>query len=183
MSSDVTPGADDTRSSAETGDHSDASRRLLEESFNEGNFAVIDQLVAADAVTHDPATPAEMRDLRGPELLKRTVGMYRSAFPDVRMTVDEVITAGDKVVLRWHSEGTHRGELRGLAPTGARGSVTGISIDRWQNDKLVESWIEWDNFGLARQLGAAPSEGSVGEKIGIGAQRVVARWMQRKNQN
>jgi steroid delta-isomerase-like uncharacterized protein len=163
-------------------DLAQASRRLLEESFNDGKVELIDQLVAPDAVNHDPATPADMRGLRGPEVLKRTAGMYRAAFPDVRITVDDLIAADDKVVLRWHSEGTHRGELAGLAPTGAHGSVTGISIDRWKDGKVVEAWAEWDNLGLARQVGAAPPEGSVGEKIGMGLQRLMARWMRKKNQ-
>jgi len=163
-------------------DPAEGSRRLLEETFNEGNLDLIDQLVAPDAVNHDPAEPAQMRALRGPEVLKRTVQMYRTAFPDVRITVDDVIAAGDKVAVRWHSEGTHRGELEGLAPTGARGSVTGISIDQWQDGKVVESWTEWDNLGLARQLGAAPPEGSVGEKVGMTMQRVMARRMRKQNQ-
>jgi hypothetical protein len=47
---------------------------------------------------------------------------------------------------------------------------------------VVETWTEWDNLGLARQLGAAPPEGSVGEKLGIGVQRLMARWMRKKNQ-
>jgi predicted ester cyclase len=163
------------------GDLGQASRRLIEESFNQGNFALADEFVAPDAVDHDPATPAQMRELRGPELVKRTAGMYRAAFPDVRISVDDVIVAGDKVVLRWHSEGTHRGELAGLAPTGARGSVTGISIDQWKDGKVVETWTEWDNLGLARQLGAAPPEGSIGEKIGTMLQRLMARRMRKKN--
>jgi steroid delta-isomerase-like uncharacterized protein len=182
LSSNATTGSDDaTQAEKGPGDLSEASRRLLEEGFNEGNFALIDQLVAPEAVDHDPATPAQMRALRGPELLKRTVSMYRAAFPDVRISVDDVIAADDKVVLRWRSEGTHRGELAGLAPTGARASVTGISIDRWKDGKVVESWSEWDNLGLARQLGAAPPEGSVGEKIGAALQRLTARRMRKKN--
>lgn len=161
-------------------DHVDASRRLLE-TFNHGDFELVDRLVAPDAVNHDPATPPELRGLSGPDVFKRTVGMYRAAFPDVQMIVDDVIAAGDKVVLRWHSEGTHRGELAGLAPTGVRGTVTGISIDRWKDGKLVESWVEWDNLGLARQIGAAPPEGSVGEKIGLRLQRVMARRMRQRH--
>ena len=183
MSSDVTNGADESGAATTgPGDLSEASRKLLEQSFNEGNFELVDQLVASDAVNHDPATPPQIRALRGPEVLKRTVSMYREAFPDVRITVDDVIAADDKVVLRWHSEGTHQGDLAGLAPTGAHGSVTGISIDRWKDGKLVEAWIEWDNLGLARQLGAAPPEGSIGEKIGMGLQRLMARRMRKKNQ-
>jgi len=157
------------------------SRRGLEESFNSGNFEVADRYTAPDAVNHDPSMPASMRSMRGPQLFREVVAMYRRAFPDVRITVDDVIAADDKVVLRWHSEGTHRGELQGLAPTGARGGVTGISIDRWQDGKLVESWTEWDNLGLARQLGAAPPEGSVGEKAGMWMQRLMARRMRKKN--
>jgi steroid delta-isomerase-like uncharacterized protein len=184
MSSDVTTGAD-AGATATPGrrDLSQASRQLLEQSFNEGKFELIDQLVASEAINHDPATPAQMRDVRGPEVLKRMASMYRAAFPDLRITVDDVVAADDKVVLRWHSEGTHRGELAGLAPTGAHGSVTGMSIDRWKDGKVVESWSEWDNLGLARQLGAAPPEGSVGEKMGMGLQRLMARWMRKKNQS
>jgi steroid delta-isomerase-like uncharacterized protein len=173
---------EETAPTAEGVDPADGSRRLLEETFNDGNVALIDQLVAPDAVNHDPAEPAHMRALRGPESFKRTVQTYRAAFPDVRMTADDVIAAGDKVAIRWHSEGTHRGELEGLAPTGARGSVTGISIDRWKDGKVVESWTEWDNLGLARQLGAAPPEGSTGEKLGMTMQRLAARRMRKKNQ-
>jgi steroid delta-isomerase-like uncharacterized protein len=183
MSSENTTGTD----AAATGtaaqvDPAQGSRRLLEETFNEGNVALIDELVAPDAVNHDPAEPADMRALRGPEIFKRTVQMYRAAFPDLRITVDDVIATGDKVALRWHSEGSHRGELVGLAPTGARGSVTGISIDQWKDGKVVESWTEWDNLGLARQLGAAPAEGSMGEKLGKAIQRLAALRMRKKNQ-
>jgi predicted ester cyclase len=164
-----------------TTDVAAASRRLLEETFNEGNLALADELIAPEAENHDPATPAELRGLRGPEQFKRTVAMYREAFPDVRMIVDDVISSGDKVVLRWHSEGTHRGELSGLAPTGTRASVTGINIDRWKDGKVVEAWAEWDNLGLARQLGAAPPEGSIAEKLGTNVQRLMARRMRTKN--
>jgi len=182
MSSDSTTGVDGTAAGVTgRGDLSAASRRLLEETFNDGNLELVDQLVAPDAVNHDPATPPELRGLSGPEMFKRTVSMYRGAFPDVRMIVDDVIAADEKVVLRWHSAGTHRGRLAGLAPTGARGSVTGISINRWKDGKVIESWVEWDNLGLARQIGAAPPEGSTGEKVGMLLQRVTAARMRQRN--
>lgn len=183
MSSDAITGTDEAATA--TGgriDPAEGSRRLLEETFNDGNFALIEQLLSPDAVNHDPAEPAHIRALRGPEVLKRTVQMYRAAFPDVRITVDDVIASGDEVAVRWHSEGTHRGELEGLAPTGVRGGVTGITIDQWKDGKVVESWSEWDNLGLARQLGAAPPEGSMGEKLGTAMQRLMARRMRKKNQ-
>jgi steroid delta-isomerase-like uncharacterized protein len=182
VSNDVTTGDDQGgHEGAGASDLPGASRRLLEQAFNEGSFELVDQLVAPDAINHDPATPAELRGLRGPDVFKRTVGMYRVAFPDLQLTVDDVIAADDKVVLRWRAEGTHRGQLAGLAPTGAQGSVTGISIDRWKDGKLVEAWVEWDNLGLARLVGAAPPEGSLGEKIAAGIQRLLARRMRQQN--
>lgn len=162
-------------------DNEAVSRRVLEEVFNKGNLGIADELLAPDAVNHDPATPPEMRNFRGPELLRQTVSMYRSAFPDLRLTVEDAISQGDRVVLRWRSEGTHRGELLGLAPTNARGSVTGITIDGFENGKIVESWTEWDNLGLARQLGAAPPEGSRGERLGAMVQRLTARRMRKRS--
>jgi predicted ester cyclase len=181
VSSDVTTGDDQGGAAGGAADLPGSSRRLLEQAFNEGAFDLVDELVAPDAINHDPATPPELRGLRGPDLFKRTVGMYRAAFPDLRLTVEDVIAADDKVALRWRAEGTHRGELAGLAPTGARGPVTGISIDRWKDGKLVETWVEWDNLGLARLIGAAPPEGSVGEKIGKALQRLMARRMRQQN--
>ena len=82
MSSDATIGADDTPPAPMAPeDLAEASRQLLEQTFNDGKFELADQLIAADAVNHDPAEPAELRALRGPEVLKRTVSLYRTAFP------------------------------------------------------------------------------------------------------
>ncbi len=156
------------------------SKRLLA-AFDSGDVSVADELLDPQAISHDPATPAAMQSLRGPEVFKRTVSMYRAAFPDLRMVVDDVMSDGDKVALRWHTEGTHLGELEGLAPTGKKASVTGLSIDQWRDGRLVESWTQWDNLGLARQLGAAPSEGSIGEKLGLGVQHIAARRMRKQH--
>lgn len=156
------------------------SRRLLE-AFSSGDDSVADELLDPQAIGHDPATPAAMQSLRGPELFKRTVSMYRTAFPDLSMVVEDVMADGDKVAVRWRSEGTHQGELEGLAPTGKRVSVTGITIDQWRDGKLVETWTQWDNLGLARELGAAPPEGSIGERLGLGVQHLAARRMRKQN--
>jgi len=59
--------------------------------------------------------------------------------------------------------------------------VTGVSIDQWREGKLVETWTQWDNLGLARQLGAAPPEGSVGERLGLRIQHIAARRMRKQN--
>jgi steroid delta-isomerase-like uncharacterized protein len=148
---------------------------MLEDAFNRGDFTAPEELLTRDAIQHDPTLPRNLQGLRGPESFTRAVSLYRAAFPDVQLVVDDTIAEGDRVVLRWHAEGTHRGKLLGLAPTGVRGTVTGISIVRWRDGKVVESWVEWDNLGLARQIGAAPSEGSVGDRVGKAIQQLAAR--------
>src|SRR6516165_6240311 len=102
MSTDATSGSEASAQAGGALDISDVSRRLVEEPFNTGSFELLDQFVATDCVNHDPGTPAELRDLHAAEQIKRTTTMYRAAFPDVRMTVEDVIAAGDKVALRWH---------------------------------------------------------------------------------
>jgi steroid delta-isomerase-like uncharacterized protein len=154
-------------------DNETAVRRLIEEAWNGGNLAVTEELVSPDAVDHDPARPRGLP--QGREGLKQTISMYRDAFPDLKLSIDDLLAQGDKVVWRWHAEGTHTGEYQGLLPTGRRGEVTGISIARMEDGRVAETWIEWDNFGLLQQLGMAPGPGSRGEWLGIQAQRLGVR--------
>jgi len=74
-------------------------------------------------------------------------------FADVHAAVEDMITEGDKVVLRWTWGGTHTGEFWGVPPTGMQVTVTGISILRIEGGKIVEEWGEMDNMGLMAQLG------------------------------
>jgi steroid delta-isomerase-like uncharacterized protein len=157
--------------------NSQVSQRILEEAFGQGQLGLVDEFVAADAVDHDPANP---EDVRGPTGLKEQISMYRAAFPDLQFTIEDTIAQDDRVVIRWSSRGTHQGELMGLAPTGKVVTVTGISIDRFAEGKIVESWTNWDVLGLMRQLGAAPPPGSVSEKVGIQLQRLAARRSRQK---
>lgn len=149
-----------------------ASRRMIEEAFNQGNMSTVDELASPSFVNHDPADPEERR---GPAGAKAFIATYREAFPDLHITIEDVIADGDKVVMRWTSRGTHRGELMGLAPTGTQAEVSGISIDRFEDGKIAESWNNWDTLGLMRQLGAAPAPGSIGEKVGLQLQHLAAR--------
>jgi predicted ester cyclase len=131
------------------------SRRILEEIFGAGRYEVADELVAAEARGHDPALPGPVL---GPEGVKEAARGYRRAFPDLKVTVEQVIPNGDHVATRWTARGTHLGELFGIAPTGKETTVTGISIDRWANGKIAESWVNWNTLGLLQQLGAVPAE-------------------------
>jgi predicted ester cyclase len=174
MSAEVTPEAS-TRA-----ERLEASRRFLEESFNEGNLALADQYLAPESIDHDPAMPTHLDHLRGPDRFKAIVKLYREAFPDIRMKVEESFCDGDAVIMRWRSTGTHRGGLLAFAPTGASVEITGIDILRWSGDKIVEGWGQWDNLGLARQIGAAPPEGSTGDRLGQRLQHLTARRMRRR---
>ena len=83
--------------------------------------------------------------------------MYRSAFPDVHFTIEDLFAAGDKVVSRWTARGTHKGELMGIPATGKQVEVTGMDIDQVSGGKIVGSWNSWDALGLMQQLGVVPS--------------------------
>jgi hypothetical protein len=81
----------------------------------------------------------------------------------------------DKLVARWRTSGTHRGEFMGLAPTGRRAAVEDISIDRWNGDRILETWIAYDTLSILQQIGAAPTPGSAIERTGKRAQRIAIR--------
>jgi steroid delta-isomerase-like uncharacterized protein len=113
----------------------------------------VDELFAPHCVLHDPAVPGEVR---GPEGIKQYVGMYRSAYPDTRFTVEDQIAEGDEVVTRWTGRGTHQGELMGTPPTGQEVTVTGIEFDRVSGGNLEETWVNYDALGMMQQLGVIP---------------------------
>lgn len=127
-----------------------ASRRFIDEAFNGGNFDVIDELTSDDFVDHDPLVGDTDR-----EGAKQSLAGYRGAFPDLQMTIEDIFAAGDKVVYRWTAEGTFENEMMGLHPTGEKGDpVRGISIDRFEGGKMVESWSQWDTLTFMRDIGA-----------------------------
>ena len=131
------------------------ARRALEEVFSgQGNLDAADELFAPDYVGHDPASPEE---IRGPEGVKEFAGMYRNAFPDVQLSVQEQVAEGDMVVTRWVASGTHQGEMMGIAPTGNRVTVAGISVERIVAGKIEETWDNYDALGMLQQIGAIPS--------------------------
>ena len=129
------------------------SRRLVEEAFNKGKVDVIEELVAPTFVNHDPATG----DSKGPQGTRELIEGYRSAFPDLEITIAEQLAEGDLVATRWTAKGTHKGELMGIAPTGKQSTVTGVTIDKIENGQIVESWNNWDTLGMLRQLGVVPA--------------------------
>jgi steroid delta-isomerase-like uncharacterized protein len=129
-------------------------RRLTEEVWNQGNFAVLDELFATDYVGHESSTT-----IQGQEGARQFISLYRSAFSDIHFTIEDMIAEGDKVVARWSVTGTHDGNLLGIPPTGKHTTGTGITIIRFVEGKDVEDWVNWDALGLMQQLGVVPMPG------------------------
>jgi predicted ester cyclase len=125
-------------------------RRFVEEVWNKGNVGVIDEIGSPDWVEHDPDRPEELRGLGD---AKRRVEEVRSAFPDLYVTLEDLIAEGEKVVSRWRARGTHQGELLGIPPTGRQVEFTGMRIQRISGGKFVETWHQPDTLGMMRQLG------------------------------
>ena len=133
-------------------------RRVIEEIFGEGRLELADEIISTDFVGHDPALP---EPTQGPEGLKQAAAGYRAAFSDLTCVADQQVAEGDTVVTRWTARGTHDGDLFGIAPTGKHATVTGISIDRIVDGKVVEDHTNWDTFGLMQQLGVIPAPAAV----------------------
>jgi predicted ester cyclase len=95
----------------------------------------------------------------GWRILRAFVSMYRSAFPDLRVPIEDLIAEGERVVTRWRAQGIHQGELMGIAPSGNQASVTGIIVDRISGGKIEEEWVDYDTLHLMQQIGAVPQPG------------------------
>jgi steroid delta-isomerase-like uncharacterized protein len=132
------------------------ARYFLVDAFSTGDLAPADAWVAPDFQNHDPSTPPLPQ---GPEGFKQLITGYRAAFPDIRMTLDDVLVEGDKVVGRWTAQGTNTGSLNGMPPTGKKATISGISILTFVNDQVAEQRTNWDTLGMLQQLGVIPTQG------------------------
>jgi steroid delta-isomerase-like uncharacterized protein len=131
-------------------------RREVEELFNHtGTLDAAEEVYGPDFVGHDPTMP---EDIHGIEEARQFAAGFRSAFPDLTCTIEDQVAEGDKVVTRWRTSGTHQGQTEELGPpTGNRMEMTGISIERISEGKVVESWDNYDAMGMMQQLGHIPS--------------------------
>ena len=132
-------------------ENKDLARRAWEAT---DNVDVLDEVYAPDVVWHNPEG-----DVRGIEEAKQLVDMYKTAFPDMSATVEDVIAEGDKVVSRVTIRGTHQGAGEEFVPpTGRRIEVQGLSLHRIEDGKIVEEWNSYDNLSILQQLGLAPEQ-------------------------
>jgi steroid delta-isomerase-like uncharacterized protein len=129
-------------------------RRVNDEVWSAGHLDVIDELIADDFVATVVGAPEQ---IRGPQGFREFVGLYRKAFPDLRITIDEQFAEGETVVTRWTATGTNEGELMGMPATGKQATTAGININRISGGKLIEGWGLFDQLGLLQQIGAVPT--------------------------
>lgn len=127
--------------------------RFLEEVFNKKNLAAIDEFIAPDQVDH--TLPAFLPST--PEGTKRAIDMFLKAFPDVQLTVEDMVAEGDRVVTRYTSRGSQKGAFMGIPPTGKQMTVSSIIIARFADGKIVEEWGLDDQMGMLQQLGIIPA--------------------------
>ena len=131
------------------------ARRWFKEVWNEGKTQTIYDLLASDAVG-----VGELEDgqpLRGPEEFVPFMERLRGAFPDIQMTIEDAFGAEDRVVVRWSGTMTHHGDHLGMAATGKAVRMTGITILRIRDGKIVEGWDNWDQLGMLKQIGVYAS--------------------------
>lgn len=125
-------------------------RRWLEEALNQGKVEVLDEICTDDYVEYDPAYPGG--HLRRDQV-KQAIPIYRSAYPDLRFGIEDMIAEGDKVAVYWTLTGTNLGEFRGMPPTGKRAEADGMTLVRLRDGKSVEARSCWDATGLRQRIG------------------------------
>ena len=128
-------------------------RRIIEEVVNKRKLALVDELFATDYVQH---AAGEM-EARGREGIKQFFTTFVNVFPDIYITIDDMVAERDKVVTRATFRGTHRRDFMGIAPTGKQVTFTGIVISRVAGGREAEAWLVTDQLGVMQQIGAVPS--------------------------
>ena len=128
-------------------------RSFLEGIFTQGNPDVVDELAGPNFVVHDPSSEAGDVDAEG---VKGSIAWNHSAFPDLRVMIEDQVAEGSKVATRWRVRGTYRGEMMGAVPTGTQVTFTGTQTDYISGGKIVESWSNWDTLGMLQQIGGVP---------------------------
>jgi steroid delta-isomerase-like uncharacterized protein len=127
--------------------------RFAEEILNQKRLDRADQIMAQDYVDHG-AMPGQAPGVEG---FKHKGAMWVAAVPDLRVRTEDLFAEGDRVAVRWTAEGTHRGTLLGIPPSGRRFHFAGMSIFRVAEGKVAEQWEEWDKLDLVQQLGVIPT--------------------------
>jgi len=136
-------------------DNKAISRRYFMEVFSQGKLDVVDEIYTPDHINTGPAVFPGLPD--GPEGIKMLVTAYRNAFPDVKFAIVEQIAEGDKVMTRWTATGTPKDDASDVPLPDTLKTSTGVTINRFVDGMIAESWAIFDQFGLMQQLGIIPT--------------------------
>ena len=127
-------------------------RRFYEQMNNERKNDLAEELFTEDHVMHDPQVPAGV----GPQGMVDVVSVYQTGV-EGHWAIEELFSAGDKVIVRWTGSGTHVGEVNGIPPTGKKLAIDAISIHQLRGGKIAETWEVWDTLGFLQQIGVVPA--------------------------
>jgi steroid delta-isomerase-like uncharacterized protein len=139
-----------------TADNNSIVRKLYEEVWNKRKLEVLNELVSPSHALHGPNFSGSSI---GPEAYKRQVALFVAGFPDLRWSIEDTIAEKDKVVVVWNFIGTHKGEYMGVPATHKKVSIDGITIHEFANGRIMDSYANWDTWGLMQQLGMIPAHG------------------------
>ncbi len=128
--------------------HETVMRRFAEEIVSNGDFSVLEKLVHPTYVFRSPG-----QEVQGLEGLRGVIGAHRAAFPDLKMTVEDLVVAGEKAVVSFTLTGTHEGDFMGVAATGKQVEVSGMVLSRLEHGRIVEEWEVLDQLTMLQQLG------------------------------
>ena len=131
-----------------------ATAKRFYDAWTSGELDAFDEIIAPNYQDHDTQNPNASTP--GPAGAKRTAEMYRAAFSDSHFEIEQQLADGDYVSTRWTATGTQDGELMGMPASGKQVAVSGITIDRFEDGKIVEGWTNWDTLGMMQQLGVVP---------------------------
>ena len=133
--------------------------RFWGEVWNNRNLDALDELYSEDFTLHalwQNTSAGGAIEATGIEPAKKVIGGWFTGFPDIKVTVEDQVAEGDLVGSRHSSHGTHQAEFMGIPPSGKEATVTGMTITRIADGKIVEAWTSWDALGMFEQLGMAP---------------------------
>jgi steroid delta-isomerase-like uncharacterized protein len=120
-------------------------RRIYEECLNSGQLELLNQLVDQNFVG--------INGQQGPSAFASIIQELRQGFPDIRWTIEDLIAEGDRVVVRWRWQGTHRGSFRGIPASQKQMTNSAIAIYQLRDNKVVQTWIQTDQLGFLQQIG------------------------------
>lgn len=149
-------GEDQSAKISEIEEQNKATVRRLHSEMSKGNQAIFDELLTHNYIRHCQAMAPEFQELRGTEVFKAFIADFLTAVPDVKDSILVMIAENDKVAYVTNMTGTQTGTMGGLPPSGKSFAVTNIIIHRFENGKIAESWVSWDNVAMLTQLGLFP---------------------------